>query len=104
MGGTLLEKLEERLPEEVKETEFSLDQSETELDLETGKASSWLLGQDLLQTIGYSVGLFLFLIVCAGIVYLECRSKETRAVFLPIFDSYRQSVERVPRGGQIWAI
>ena len=61
-----MEKLNENLPKEFTETDFSLGQYEDELELDTEGASEWLFGQDIIQTIGVAVGFCLFLLVCGG--------------------------------------
>ena len=69
-GGSLLEQLEEDHPDQIENTEeYRADYDDTDMNLDTEDAGMWLLSQDLLEILGYSIGSFLFLIIDALVLY-----------------------------------
>ena len=57
--------------------------------------SGWLLSQDILQTVGYSIGFLFFLGILALILYLKCHNKNTSTTLVPWFDNIQRNVPTV---------
>ena len=94
-----MEPLDENIPRGIREPVFPLEKENTEqLELDTERAGGWLFQEDIIQTIGISIGFCIFLLVVMGIVYLKCKRKRGESVLVPYYDSETQSVN-LSRGG-----
>ena len=71
-----MEQLKETLPEQVHNTvEYKEEYSDTEMEME--EPSGWLLSNDVIETVGYCGGSFLFLAIFSLIMYLKFWNKSS---------------------------
>ena len=82
-----MEPLDENIPRGIREPVFPLEKGGTEqMEFVSERAGGWLFQDDVIQTIGISIGFCIFLLVVMGIVYLKCKRKRGESVLVPYYD------------------
>ena len=96
---SIMEPIEENIPEGVREPVFPLEEEDNEhLELDTEKAGGWLFREDVIHTVALAIGFCVFLLVLMVILYLKCKSKRGGSLLVPYFNAETQSVD-LNRGG-----
>ena len=57
--------------------------------------SGWLLSQDIIETVGYSIGFLIFMGIVAVILYLKCKNKNSSTAVIPWFGGVQRGVQMV---------
>merc|ERR1711923_197337 len=70
--GSVSEDFYHRIPNKIQEQTMKIDEEDTQLEIETEEASSWLLKEDLVQILGVACGTFCFILAALVVIYLKC--------------------------------
>ena len=96
--GSVSEDFYHRIPGKIQEQTVKIDEEDTQLEMETEEASSWLLKEDLVQILGVACGTFFFILAALGVIYLKCRKRGGTTLIVPSFKADTSTVT-LNRGG-----
>ena len=96
--GSVSEDFYHRIPGKIQEQTVKIDEEDTQLEMETEEASSWLLKEDLVQILGVACGTFFFILAALGVIYLKCKKRGGTTLIVPSFKADTSSVT-LNRGG-----
>ena len=93
-GSPLMEHVNGIMKKTNHETEV-IENNSVEDEMIFEEPDGWLLKQDIIETLGYSVGFLIFLGIVAIILYLKCKNKNSSTAVIPWFGGVQRGVQMV---------